>query len=75
MSVNDTEVIAENELCRITLTSSSFQFLTGYLHEVYDTERGELLSQWKSSDNLMERLDDVDHRLADEFREWYGGRK
>lgn len=65
------KTIAENESCRITLCSSDYQFVTDYRHEVHDKERGEVLSSWTSSDALMDRLDEADHRLADDFREWY----
>lgn len=64
------QVIAQNESCRITRTSSSFEFATGYKHEVHDRERGELLSQWRDSEALLERLEEADHRLTEEFREW-----
>lgn len=64
------ENIAKNESCRITRTSAGFEFATGYKHEVHDRERGELLSQWRDSTALLERLEDADHRLAGEFREW-----
>ena len=66
-----TKTIAQNESCRITRTSEEFEFIRGYKHEVYDIERGELLSQWKSSSALLDRLNDVDHRLADQFNAWY----
>lgn len=65
------EVIAENESCRITRTSFGYEFATGEKHEVHDTERGEKLSGWESSKALLERLEEADHRLAGEFREWY----
>lgn len=66
-----TTTIAKNESCRITRTSSDFEFLTGTKHEVYDRERGEKLSSWTGSEALLDRLEEVDHRLADDFREWY----
>lgn len=64
-------IIAKNESCKITRTTSDFEFATGYKHEVHDREMGELLSQWRDSEALLERLEEVDHRLAGEFREWY----
>lgn len=73
MSENVAETIASNESCRITRTSDSFEFFTDYKHEVHDRERGEVLSKWKDSERLLERLEEANHRLADEFREWYEG--
>jgi hypothetical protein len=67
------EVIAQNEACRITQTSRSYEAMTGQKHEVWDRERGEKLSGWADSEALLERLDEADHRLTDEFREWLRG--
>jgi len=66
-----TKVIAQNESCKITRTSSDFEFFTDYKHEVHDRERGEVLSKWKSSKRLLERLKEANHRLAADFEDWY----
>jgi len=69
--IEPTKIIAENESCCITRCSEDYEAMFNYKHEVHDTERGELLSSWKSSKRLLDRLDEADHRLADDFREWY----
>lgn len=65
------EVIAQNESCRITRTSQNYEFFTDYKHEVQDRETGDVLSHWESSKDLLNRLQEVNHRLADDFEDWY----
>lgn len=70
MSVSQGEVIAQNQSCRITRTSDDYEFFTDIKHEVHDKERGKKLSSWKDSEALLKRLEEVDHNLTSEFREW-----
>lgn len=70
MSIHDSETVAKSEDCMIISTSSSFESLVGYQYEVYDLSWGrELLSQWRDGEALLERLEDVNHPLTEEFRE------
>lgn len=64
-----TQTIASTDRWTITRTSESFEFFTGYIHEVRD--EGHVVSQWEDSERLLEHLEDDEHPLADEFAVWY----
>lgn len=71
MTTRKERAVAQNKSCLITRTRESFEFFTGYRHEVYDREQREILSQWEDSTELLEKLDEDDHRLYEEFKAWY----